>query len=158
MSIPLSGARRPLKSGRGQPTARRGFRPALELLEERCVLDVRSITGVGNNLVNMGWGSAGTDLLRISPVAYADGVSSPSQPNKLSTRQISNDLNNQSNPIFSGADNLGPAQSKDLSDFAYVWGQFIDHDMDLTPTSSGESFAIPADLRRRALFIARIRR
>jgi hypothetical protein len=50
---------------------------------------------------------------------------------------ISNDLNNQSNPEFSGLDNLGPPQSQSLSDFAYVWGQFIDHDMDLTPTQSG---------------------
>src|SRR5262249_41432484 len=41
--------------------------------------------------------------------------------------------------------NLGPAQSMSLSDFAYLWGQFIDHDMDLTPTGSGQSFDIQAD-------------
>jgi hypothetical protein len=122
----------------------------VELLESRCLLDAgfRSITGYGNNFDNPTFGQSGTDLLRISPVAYADGISMPSQPNTLSPREISNNLNNQSNPIFSGADNLGPPQSVSLSDFGYVWGQFIDHDMDLTPTSSGQSFDIPADPTR----------
>jgi hypothetical protein len=109
----------------------------METLEERTLLSsgFRAIDGFGNNIANPTWGQAGTDLLRISPVAYADGISAPSQPNAISPRAISNDLNNQSDPIFSGADNLGPPQSMDLSDFAYVWGQFIDHDMDLTPDS-----------------------
>jgi hypothetical protein len=124
----------------------------VERLEERCVLSgvtgYRSISGVGNNVAAPTEGAAGTDLLRLSPVAYANCLSTPSQPNTLSPREISNNLNNQSNPIFSGADNLGAPQSQDLSDFAYVWGQFIDHDMDLTPTTSNESFPIPADPTR----------
>src|SRR5215510_3430700 len=74
---------------------------AVELLEARCLLDsgLRSITGYGNNVANPTWGQAGTDLLRVSPAAYADNVRAPSQPNTLSPRQISNDLNNQSDPI-----------------------------------------------------------
>jgi hypothetical protein len=123
----------------------------IELLEARCLLSAsgyRPINEVGNNVANPTWGSTGTDLLRQSPVAYADGISTPSTPNALSPREISNNLNNESNPIFSFADNLGPPQSQSLSDFAYVWGQFIDHDMDLTPTGSGESFDIPADPTR----------
>src|SRR6516164_8482845 len=125
------------------------FRPRLEALEDRCTPSTfRSVDGSGNNIANPSWGQAGTDLLRVSPVAYADGVSAPSQPNTISPREISNNLNNQSDPIFSGADNLGSPQSKDLSDFAYVWGQFIDHDMDLTPTTSGQSFDISADPTR----------
>src|SRR5207302_9176549 len=122
----------------------------VEALDHRIVTsDVfRSINGAGNNLTHANWGAAGADLIRVSPVAYADGISTPSQPNTLSAREISNNLNNQSDPIFSGANNLGDPQSRSLSDFAYVWGQFIDHDMDLTPTSSGISFAIPADLTR----------
>ncbi len=35
-----------------------------------------------------------------------------------------------------------------MSDFAYVWGQFIDHDMDLTPTTSGQPFNISGDPTR----------
>jgi hypothetical protein len=155
MNLSLSNAQNPRtairharRSGR-----RKGerFRLHLETLEARCLLtDFRTITGLGNNFNHPTWGESGTDLLRLSPVAYADGISQPSAPNTLSTRVISNNLNNQSNPIFSGADNLGPPQSKSLSDFAYVWGQFIDHDMDLTPTQSGanaELFNIPADMR-----------
>jgi hypothetical protein len=122
------------------------FKPAFEQLEARCLLSsFRSIDGSGNNIAHPTWGQAGTDLLRVSPVAYADGISTPSQPNTLSPREISNNLNNQSSPIFSFADNLGPPQSKSLSDFAYVWGQFIDHDMDLTKDNSGQAFDIPAD-------------
>jgi peroxidase len=132
---------------------RKRCRLAVELLEVRCLLSTdpfRSITGFGNNVTHPTYGQAGTNLIRVSPVAYADGISTPSQPNALSPREISNNLNNQSDPIFSGADNLGAPQSKDLSDFAYVWGQFIDHDMDLTPTTSGQSFNIPGDPTRPA--------
>ncbi len=126
----------------------RAVAPRLEALEERVVPDVRSVTGFGNNLANPTWGQAGTDLLRVSPVAYADGISAPSAPNALSPRQISNNLNNQSDPIFSFADNLGPVQTQNLTDFSYVWGQFIDHDMDLTLDNSGQAFDIPADPTR----------
>jgi peroxidase len=149
----MSGSTDRVWNRRHRPDARRGIRHlrlAVELLEARCLLDsgFRSITGYGNNVANPTWGQAGTDLIRVSPVAYADGISTPSQPNNLSPRQVSNNLNNQSDPIFSGADNLGGPQSRSLSDFAYVWGQFIDHDIDLTPGQSGanaESFDIPAD-------------
>jgi hypothetical protein len=143
------------QSGAARSQVRRRLcspRLAIEALESRLVPSdlFRSITGFGNNLANPTWGQAGIDLIRISPVAYANGISAPSQPNMLSPREISNNLNNQSNPIFSGADNQGAPQSKDMSDFAYVWGQFIDHDMDLTPTTSGQSFDIPADPTRPA--------
>jgi hypothetical protein len=129
---------------------------ALERLEERALRSAlaglalhdagfRSITGFGNNLANPSWGQAGTDLLRISPAAYADGISAPSQPNALSPRFLSNALNDQTDPTNPSQD-LSPPQSRDLSDFAYVWGQFIDHDMGLTLDNTTESFpiAVPA--------------
>jgi peroxidase len=110
-------------------------------------MDARSITEIGNNMANPTWGTAGTDLLRVSPVQYADGTGSPSTPNDLNPRQISNDLNNQSSFIFSGMDDLGGKQSKSLGDLVYVWGQFLDHDLDLTLDNSGQAFNIPADTR-----------
>jgi hypothetical protein len=50
------------------------------LLEGYCLLDAgfRSITAFGNNIANPTWGELGTDLLRVSPVASADGIIAPS--------------------------------------------------------------------------------
>jgi serine/threonine protein kinase len=101
----------------------------------------RPIDEVGNNVANPTWGTANTDLLRVSPAAYADGISSPSLPNDPSARAISNIVNNQADPNNPSQD-VNTVDSNNLSDFGYVWGQFIDHDMDLTPTNSGESFPI----------------
>jgi hypothetical protein len=101
----------------------------------------RPIDGTGNNPAHPGWGVAGTDLLRVSPAAYADGVSAPSLPQGQSARAISNLLNDQTDPNNPSQD-LNTVNSKSLSDFAYVWGQFIDHDMSLTP-DGGASFPIP---------------
>src|SRR5262249_25434337 len=91
----------------------------------------RSIDGTGNNLANSTWGSAGTDLLRTSPVGYADGISAPSLPQDQSARAISNILNNQADPNNPSQD-LNTVDQQGLSDFGYVFGQFMDHDMDLT--------------------------
>jgi hypothetical protein len=111
------------------------------------VLDIRSITGAGNNIAHPTWGQSGTDLLRASPVAYADGISAPSTPNALNPRVISNNLGNQSSAIFSFLDDNGGPNKQRLSDYSYAWGQFIDHDMDLTLDNSGQPFDIPHDGR-----------
>jgi hypothetical protein len=111
----------------------------MELLEHRIVPDVRSISGLGNNIDHPTQGMGNTDLIRTSPVAYADGISAASTPNGLNPRVISNDLSNQSDPIFSFNNNLGNPNSAELSDYAYAFGQFIDHDMDLTLDNSGDT-------------------
>ena len=78
------------RPGARHPTwSRRRWRLHVVALEDRLVLSTTAagfepIGGTGNNLAHPSWGAAGTDLLRISPVAYANGVSSPSQPNSLS--------------------------------------------------------------------------
>jgi peroxidase len=92
-------------------------------------------------VANPTWGTVNTDLLRVSPAAYADGISSPSLPNDPSARTISNIVNNQADPNNPSQD-ANTVDGNNLSDFGYVWGQFIDHDMSLTPTTSGESFPI----------------
>ena len=72
-------------------------RVGLEELETRALLSstLESIDGTGNNTAKPLQGSAGTDLIRVSPVAYADGVSSPALPNNPSARVLSDVLNNQ---------------------------------------------------------------
>jgi hypothetical protein len=122
-------------------------RPGLEPLEARCLPSAtgyRPITEVGNNVADPTQGAAGTDLLRVSPVAYADGVSSPSLPQDASARVISDILNNQADPADPSQD-LATIDQNSLSDFGYAWGQFIDHDMDLTPTNPNETLQILAD-------------
>lgn len=84
----------------------------------------RKIDGSQNNLSNPMWGAVGDNLRRISTIGYADGVSAPGGMDRPNPRTISNALFAQSNIIN---DPLV------LSDFCWVWGQFLDHDFGLTP-------------------------
>jgi len=93
-------------------------------------------------VANPALGTAGTDLLRLSPADYANGISSPSLPNNSGARVISDVVSNQGD---AAGNDIQTVNQSSLSDFGYVWGQFIDHDMDLTPTTSGEFFNIAPD-------------
>jgi hypothetical protein len=108
------------------------------------VTGYRRIDEVGNNATNPTWGTAGTDLLRLSPAAYSDGVSAPSLAGNKSARVISDILNNQANPTNPSQD-LNTVDTQSLSDFGYAFGQFIDHDLDLTPANPNEPLQILAD-------------
>ena len=88
--------------------------------------EVRSIDGTGNNLLNPEWGSTGQLFLRIAPEAYEDGVSSMAGSNRPSAREISN--------VLVAQDPDTPPSSRQLSSLMPFWGQFIDHDLDLTLT------------------------
>ena len=96
------------------------------------------IDGVGNNQTSVLWGSTGTELRRLAEAAYSDGVSSPSGADRLSAREVSNNIVAQIERI---------SNDRNLTDFVWMWGQFIDHDMDLTdPVSPLEQFyvSVPA--------------
>ena len=110
----------------------------VEALEERMLLSAtyRSIDGTGNNLDNPDWGSAGTQLLRNTTNAYADGISAPVE-GRPNPRLISNIINAQGEDIFN---------DRHLTQFLFQWGQFIDHDLDLTEEAiPNELFNIPID-------------
>jgi peroxidase len=116
----------------------------LEMLETRCLLSAsgyRPITEVGNNVANPTWGTAATDLLRLTPAYYANGYSSASLPQDPSARAISNILNNQADSANPSQD-IATVNQQSLSDFVYSFGQFMDHDMDLTQ-DNGASNPIP---------------
>ena len=99
------------------------------------VHEIRSIDGTGNNLTDTELGSAGQPLQRVAAADYTDGISTPAGEDRPSAREISNVL------VDSPFDTSG--NDRDLSSFLYVWGQFIDHDIDLTETQlDGESFPI----------------
>jgi peroxidase len=87
---------------------------------------VESIDGTGNNLVHTTWGSTNTDLLRIAAAAYSDGISTPAGADRPDARAVSNAVMDQ-------AADTDILNNRDLSAFVYAWGQFIDHDLDLTP-------------------------
>jgi hypothetical protein len=108
------------------------------------VTGYRPINEVGNNIADPTLATAGTDLLRVSPAAYADGISAPSLPHNPSARVISDILNNQADPANPSQD-LNTVDAKSLSDFGYAFGQFIDHDLDLTPTNPNQTLQILAD-------------
>lgn len=101
---------------------------------------VRPIDEVGNNVANPTWGTANIDLGRLAAAAYGDGISSPALSGNLSARAISNLLNNQADPANSSAD-IATIDQNGVSDFGYAFGQFMDHDLDLTP-DGGESLPI----------------
>jgi len=87
-----------------------------------------SITGVGNNLGNPSWGSVNVDLLRFVASAYADGRSAASGGSRPNARALSNALSTQSEDA--------PENNRQMSDFLYVFGQFLDHDIGLSTTAS----------------------
>ena len=85
----------------------------------------RPIDGVGYNEKYPQWGSVGDLQPRLSRVDYADGISEPKLGDdygRLNPRIISNKLFSQPDLINSDLH---------LSDFTWVFGQFIDHDITL---------------------------
>ncbi len=105
--------------------------PRVERLEERCLLDTglfRSIDGTGNNLAHPDWGSTNEQLLRTALASYGDGISTPAGANRPSAREISNVL-----AAHVAADTT---DERNLTAYLYVWGQFLDHDLDLTGSAS----------------------
>jgi len=77
---------------------------------------------------------AGRQLIRLSPSAYGDNLNTPSGSDRPSARLISN-------IVFDQPDNTTVPNPKKCTDMFWLWGQFIDHDLDLTP-DVGESFNI----------------
>lgn len=101
-------------------------------------MPTRSIDGTGNNLANPTWGSTGERLLRIAPVDYADGISALGGAGRPSARAISNAVHAEN------GDSPNPAGA---SDYLWQWGQFLDHDIDLTDLAEPlefENIEVPA--------------
>ncbi len=85
--------------------------------------DVRSIDGVGNNIANPEIGAVGDIQPRLSAAIYVDGLGEPltgESNSKPNPRNVSNKLFAQDGLV---SDNLN------LSDFTWVFGQFVDHDI-----------------------------
>ena len=86
--------------------------------------EFRSIDGTGNNVANPDWGSTEQPFLRVSTADYGDGVSEPAGALRPGARVISNEIHDQPQPLIN---------RRGASDFLWQWGQFLDHDITLTP-------------------------
>jgi len=107
-------------------------------LTDEARADDRTIDGTNNNLTHPTWGSANIDLIRAASHAYPDDGATLAGQDRPNPRALSN-------AIFSQADLIDNTHA--LSAFTWMWGQFLDHDISLTPDDSGESANItpPAD-------------
>jgi len=93
--------------------------------------EIRSIDGTGNNQGDgkESWGTAGQTLGRILDPVYGDDASTLAGADRPNPRDISN-------AIFQQQESITNAEG--YSELFTVWGQFVDHDIDLTPDSSSE--------------------
>jgi heme peroxidase/type IX secretion system substrate protein len=94
----------------------------------------RSIDGSGNNTQFPEWGAVGTNQLQIISNGFSDQVSEPGGTDRPNPRVISNTIFNQEGLI---------PDALLLSDYAWVWGQFIDHDITLVLDDASEPLDIP---------------
>ena len=107
-----------------------------------CIREIyRTIDGTCNNLnTNEAYGASDIELYREMPATYgaADRFNAMGGEDRISARAISNLLIDQegSNPSGDG-----------LSSFVFTWGQFLDHDITLTPEAhvEYEPISLPED-------------
>ncbi len=127
----------PEREQAGQVQDRTTASPA-QAADASTVPTYRSFDGTGNNAANMTWGSTGVRLRRAASPEYADGISAVGGNYRPGARQISNVIADQ-------GDN-DAISDRLLSAMIYAWGQFIDHDIGLTPTGGAEVMLIPVPL------------
>ena len=96
----------------------------------------RSFSGENNNPNHSEWGAVGTNQLQLTAVGFTDNISEPAGANRMNPREISNLIFHQDGLL---------ADALELSDYAWVWGQFIDHDITLSPEDASQpnNIAVP---------------
>ena len=101
----------------------------------------RTFDGTLNNLSYTNWGAANIPLYRELPAEYADGKNALAGASRPTPRAISNKLSDEPEDV---------QNARDMSGLFYIWGQFLDHDITLSPTGSTESapISLPSDESR----------
>jgi peroxidase len=96
------------------------------------MLVVRSLDGTGNDLGHLDWGKANTPYLRVAPTNYADGVARPvaGPPTRYVSNRVFNDVHQN---LFS---------ENRVTQWGFVWGQFLDHTFGLRADAGGENTPI----------------
>src|SRR3954470_22666556 len=103
----------------------------------RAAAPTRSLDGSGNNLAHPTWGQAGAQYLRVAPATYADGIKKPvaGPPTRYVSNRVFNDV----------AQNL--FLENRVSQWGFVWGQFMDHTFGLRQETGGENAPIGFSVR-----------
>lgn len=88
--------------------------------------EFRTINGTGNNMAINGMGAAGSKTARCVPADYGDGFNSMAGEYRYNPRELSNVLSKQS-----PEDSSQWLNDRNLTQFAWQWGQFLDHDISM---------------------------
>ena len=91
---------------------------------------VRPANGYGLNPQQLQWGSLGETLGRKTAPTHGDNASSLAHPDMPNPRVISN--------LLCAEEGVTPDE-RGLSDYNWLWGQFITHEVDFTTTSNGRT-------------------
>jgi Animal haem peroxidase len=95
----------------------------------------RSLDGSANNVAHPDWGRAGTPYVRAAPPTYADGAGA--MAGGPSPRYISNRIfTDTGQNVFS---------EHRMSQWGWIWGQFLDHTFGLRDTRPGEPAPLAFD-------------
>lgn len=97
----------------------------------------RTYDGSLNNLSHPDWGAANSTLMRITSVGFQDKISEPGGIDRPNPRLLSNLLFRQEGII---------SDPTNMSDFVWVFGQFLDHDITFVPDQKDEPIAIEVPL------------
>ncbi|MEO1798806.1 MAG: peroxidase family protein [Cyanobacteria bacterium J06629_2] len=92
-----------------------------------------SSNGEGNNLSYPEYGVVGSSLSDLAPLDFSDRISLPAGVERPNPRVISNTLASQKEII---------ASDRGLTNFSWAFGQFVDHDIVLTPEIEGSEVEI----------------
>jgi hypothetical protein len=96
--------------------------------------EARSLDGSGNNQAHPQWGAVGQQYVRLAPARYADGAGA--MAGGPSPRYVSNRIFNSGGlDLFS---------ERNVSQWGWVWGQFLDHTFGRAEPGSEEA-SIPFD-------------
>src|SRR3954451_213001 len=102
-------------------------------VSQKSDVQFRTVDGSGNSLTHTDLNAAGTDFARLGLAHFSDGVSIPLDgPNP---RTIRNVVVGEGDPYVANAEGL--------SAMMYAWGQFIDHDLDLSQSDGVNHIDIP---------------
>ena len=101
-----------------------------EELETSIMIEYRSYDGSGNNQSNPEAGKAKSEFYRLLPQDSSREPGGATEARLPSAREVSNVMSAQ----------MGEStNAKGLTDMFWLWGQFLDHDINLTHAQSGEN-------------------